>query len=101
MRPSTKRNFYEILQHAVMHNKLDVAKRMIRALPLHRRNFKLTMYPVGGNLLHLAASQDFALMVDMLLKCGLDRTVKNGLGETALQVAQDHCSMRCLSILQE
>ena len=101
MRPVTKRHFYAVLENAVKFNKVVAAKRMVKALRPHHRNFKLTLFPVGGTLLHLAASQDFAPMVDMLLKCGLDPKIKNGLGETALRVAQDHEASHCLPILQE
>ena len=100
MRPVTKRHFYAVVQNAVKFNKVSAVKRMVKALRPHHRNFKLTLFPVGGTLLHLAASQDFAPMVDMLLKCGLDPTIKNGLGETALQVAEDHAASHCLPILQ-
>ena len=99
MRPMTKRQFLWVLQNAVKFNKVNTVKRMIKVIPLRHRNFKLTMYNVGGTLLHLAASQDFPAMVDSLLKCGLDPSIKNALGETALQVARDHGAAACLPIL--
>ena len=95
----SKRQFFAVLQRAVKFNKVDTVKRMLKALNAHERSFCLTVYPVGGTLLHLAASQDFAQMVDTLLKLGVDPGIKNALGQTAFQVAQDHEAGACLAIL--
>ena len=100
---TTKRAIRQImvlLQEAVKDGDIRLLRLLLGGVPRRFRNFKLRNYTISGTLLHLAASQDFAEIVQFLLLNGLDDNIRNNLGETPLEVAQDHGSTNSALVLE-
>jgi ankyrin repeat protein len=84
-----------------VHNHVDISERLLDHIEQIEASDINFVDSCKQTALHVACFSNHSACVQLLVDAGIDHTIKNYAGKTALQIAEEEQHLECINILEQ